>query len=133
MTRQHSVQSHIGTSAVDYDRLIRTVIPGYEAMLSTINWWLSEIVPEGRIIELGGGTGALAHAVLASLKQVHLEIWDIDPEMLAVARERLASFSDRVSIRKRSFTEKLSECNGVIATLSLHHITSIEEKRDVYA
>ena len=58
MSREHSVQQHLGIGAADYDRAIRTFIPGYEEMLSTINWWLSAILPAGgKVIELGGGTG----------------------------------------------------------------------------
>jgi SAM-dependent methyltransferase len=133
MSQRHSVQSHMGTAAVDYDRFIRTVIPGYEQMLSTINWWLSEIIPPtGKVVELGGGTGALAHTVLTNLPEVRLEIWDIDPQMLAVARERLQKFADRVTVREQSFTEKLDDCNAVIATLSLHHLPALDAKRAVY-
>jgi tRNA (cmo5U34)-methyltransferase len=130
---QHSVQSHMRVAAVDYDRAIRTFIPGYEDMLSTISWWLSEIVPPGgKIVELGGGTGALAEAVLADLPKIHMEIWDVDVQMLAVARERLQRFEDRLTLRERSFTDKLDDCNAVIATLSLHHIPTLDAKRAVY-
>ena len=45
MAHQHSVQTHLGTAAADYDRVIRTFIPGYENMLWTICWWLSEVIP----------------------------------------------------------------------------------------
>jgi tRNA (cmo5U34)-methyltransferase len=134
MSREHSVQQHLGIAAADYDRVIRTLIPGYEEMLSSINWWLSEVIPgSGKIIELGGGTGALAQTVLTNLPQVRLEIWDIDLQMLAVARERLHQFTDRVTVRKRSFTEKLDVCDAVIATLSLHHISTLDAKQAVYA
>lgn len=134
MATEHSVQRHLGVAAVDYDRAIRTFIPGYEEMLSTINWWLSAILPTGgTVVELGGGTGSLAHAVLVNQPQVQLEIWDIDPQMLAVARDRLHQFADRVVMRTRSFTEKLDDCNGVIATLSLHHIPTLDAKQAVYA
>jgi tRNA (cmo5U34)-methyltransferase len=103
-------------------------------MLSTIVWWLSEIVPEtAKIVELGAGTGALAHAVLTKLPRVRVELWDIDPQMIAVARGRLATFDDRVTIRERSFTETIGPCDAVIATISLHHIRTIEEKRAVYS
>ena len=134
MASEHSVQQHLGVAAVDYDRAIRTFIPGYEEMLSTINWWLAAILPSGgTVTELGGGTGSLAQAVLANLPQVQLEIWDIDLQMLSVARDRLQQFGDRVTLRKRSFTEKLEVCNAVIATLSLHHIPTLDAKQAVYA
>jgi len=133
MSHQHSVQTHLGTTAADYDRVIRTFIPGYEQMLSTIDWWLSRVIPpDGQIIELGGGTGALAYTVLTKLPKARLEIWDIDPLMLAVARERLQKFGDRVTAREQSFTEKMNNCDAVIATLSLHHLPTLDAKRAVY-
>src|SRR5690348_95817 len=121
MSHPHSAQSHLGMAATDYDRNIRTLIPGYEEILSAINWWLSRIIPlDGTIIELGGGTGALAETVLTHLPQVQMEIWDVDSSMLAVAQNRLSQFQGRVRLRQKSFTEKLPECDAVIATLSLH-------------
>jgi ubiquinone/menaquinone biosynthesis C-methylase UbiE len=133
MSTRHSVEKHLGVAASDYDRIIRTFIPGYEQMLSTIGWWLSQTLPQGaRIIELGGGTGALAEAVLTTLPQVHIEIWDMDSTMLAIAQERLRKFQDRVSLQERSFTERLEECHAVIATLSLHHIPALDAKQAVY-
>ena len=133
MSDRHSVQTHLGMAAADYDRVIRTFIPGYEQMLSTIGWWLSEIIPpHGKVIELGGGTGALALTVLTQLPEVRLEIWDIDPAMLAVARERLQKFGDRLTVREQSFTEKPDSCDAVIATLSLHHLPTLDAKQSVY-
>jgi len=133
MSRQHSVQAHLGTTASDYDRIIRTFIPGYEQMLATIAWWLSKIIPQnGRIVELGGGTGALAEAVLAKLPKVSIELWDVDRNMLAVAQERLRRFGYRVGLSEKSFSDKLDPCDAVIATLSLHHIPTLDAKRVVY-
>jgi tRNA (cmo5U34)-methyltransferase len=123
----------MGLAAADYDRMIRAFIPGYEQILSAIGWWLSQVMePDGKIIELGGGTGALAEAVLARLPQAQMEIWDIDPKMLAVASERLRRFGDRVTVREKSFTDTLDRCHAFIATLSLHHISTLDAKRAVY-
>jgi tRNA (cmo5U34)-methyltransferase len=133
MSHPHSAQTHLGMAATDYDRNIRTLIPGYEQILSAINWWLSQIIPpDANIIELGGGTGALAETVLTHLSQVQVEIWDVDASMLAVAQDRLSKFAGRVRLRQKSFTERLPECHAVIATLSLHHIPTLDAKRSVY-
>ena len=133
MTHQHSVQAHLGVAASDYDRAIRTFIPGYDQMLETICWWLSKVVPNGGvIIELGGGTGALAHAVLSKLPEMQMEIWDIDRNMLGAAADRLQKFSTRVTLREKSFTERPGPCDAVVATLSLHHIPTLDAKRAVY-
>jgi len=133
MSHQHSVQTHLGLAATDYDRMIRVLIPGYDQMLSTIGWWLSQVMREDKkIIELGGGTGALAEAVLNRLPEVRLELWDVDAKMLAVASERLRRFQDRVTLREKSFTDELEPCNAVIATLALHHVPALHDKRVVY-
>ncbi len=119
--------------ASDYDRVIRTYIPGYEEMLDTIGWWLSKCIPgDGKVIDLGGGTGALAEAIVTRLPRVSLEIWDIDPKMLAVADTRLKRFGSRVKLRERSFMEKIDSCDAVVASLSLHHLPKMETKRSVY-
>jgi len=134
MSRLHSVQAHMGLAAIDYDRMIRVLIPGYEQILSTIGWWLSKVLPEhGKLIELGGGTGALAEAVLTQLPYARLELWDVDAKMLSVASERLRRFQDRLTLREKSFMDKLEPCNGVITTLALHHISTLDAKRAVYA
>src|SRR5262249_34450585 len=134
MTHTHSALQHLGMAATDYDRIIHTLIPGYEQILSTINWWLSQVVPHnGKVVELGGGTGALAEAVLSELPHIRMEIWDVDANMLAVAQDRLNKFAGRVNLRDKSFSEKLPECHAVIATISLHHIPTLEAKRSVYA
>lgn len=133
MSHQHSVQTHLGTAATEYDRAIRTFIPGYGQMLSTIASWLSQIIPaDGKVVELGGGTGALTEAVLMKMPKVHIEVWDVDQKMLLVAQDRLHAFQDRVILRDKSFTEKLDACDAVIATLSLHHIATLDEKCAVY-
>ena len=133
MSRPHSVESHMRTAATDYDRAIRTFIPGYEQLLSTIASWLSQIVPaDGKVVELGGGTGALTEAVLMKMPKVRIEVWDVDQKMLAVAQDRLHRFAERVALREKSFTEPLDTCDAVIATLSLHHIATLDEKRAVY-
>ena len=133
MSHQHSVQTHLGTAATEYDRAIRTFIPGYEQMLSTIGWWLSQIIPADRtVVELGGGTGALTEVVLVTLPKAHIEVWDVDPNMLGVAQHRLQKFTDRVTLLEKSFTEKPDTCDAVVATLSLHHIATLDEKRAVY-
>jgi ubiquinone/menaquinone biosynthesis C-methylase UbiE len=130
----HSVQNHLHIAVADYDRVIRTYIPGYEEMLDTVAWWLGAIVPkDGKVIDLGGGTGSLAEAILSRLPEIHVEIWDVDPQMMELARGRLSSFGNRATVTERSFLEKIDSCDAVAASIALHHIPKMETKRDVYA
>ena len=133
MCHQHSVQTHLGTPATEYDRAIRTFIPGYEELLSTIAKWVSQIIPaDGKVVDLGGGTGALTEVVVGTLPNVRIEVWDVDPKMLTVAQDRLRRFGERVTLREKSFYENLDTCDAVIATLSLHHIRTLDAKSAVY-
>ena len=96
MAGDHRVAGHLGVAADDYDRTIRTFIPGYERMLATVVHWLDGRVPAGGlVVDLGAGTGALSAAILAALPDVRVQLVDIDPNMLEVAATRCAAYRDR--------------------------------------
>lgn len=117
----------------DYDRFIRRVIPHYETMRAVQLELLAPYLPsDGRVIDLGGGTGALARAVAEKFAGVHVEIWDTDPAMLEVARERCAAFGERVHFLERSFAEPLPACNAVVACIALHHVKDMPAKLQIY-
>ncbi|HEV8538003.1 MAG TPA: class I SAM-dependent methyltransferase, partial [Bacteroidota bacterium] len=129
----HSVEAHLRLQVTDYDRIIRTFIPGYEAMLETIVRSLGLVLPpDGRLIDLGGGTGSLAYLIAERFPNAIIEIWDIDRKMLAVAKQRLSTFGDRILFVERSFNESLPSCNAVVACIALHHLRTLEKKKQVY-
>ena len=84
------------------------------------------------VLDLGAGTGALSEAVLLADGSVTVELIDIDPEMLAQARARLASFAVRARFSGISFLGPLPPCDGASASLSLHHIRTLDAKRSLY-
>jgi tRNA (cmo5U34)-methyltransferase len=130
----HSVSDHLHVMIADYDRFIRTVIPHYETMRAVQLELLARCLPsDGRVIDLGGGTGALARAVAEKFPAVQVEIRDTDPAMLEVARERCAEFGDRVQFVGRSFAERLSACDAVVACIALHHVKDMADKGKIYA
>lgn len=127
----HSVRSHLGIEIRSYDETIRRFIPGYEAMLESASRELVRNGPEV-VLDLGAGTGALAEAILLADDDVTVELIDIDPEMLAQARARLASFAARARFSGISFLGPLPLCDGASASLSLHHIRTLDAKRSLY-
>lgn len=130
----HSVSAHLNVKIADYDRFIRTVIPGYETMRTVQLELLARSLPAaGTVLDLGGGTGALAEAVAERFPQVRVEIWDTDPAMLEVAEQRCARFGHRVVLVERSFTEPLAACDAVVACIALHHVKDMTAKGKVYA
>jgi tRNA (cmo5U34)-methyltransferase len=126
----HSVQTHLGVQAARYDAAIRTFVPHYDEMIATVVQLL-DVPPDGLVVDLGAGTGALAEAVLDALP-VRVQLVDIDRDMLDAARSRLAPFDGRVDLRHASFADPLPQCAAVVASLSLHHVPDLDDKRALY-
>ena len=134
----HSVEGHLSLKIAEYDRLIRTLVYGYDAMrvvqLALLERHLPRVggEPAGLILDLGGGTGALAAAVAERFPQVRVQILDTDPAMLAFARERCAPFGDRVELLEKSFAAPLPACDAVVACIALHHVKDMAAKGAIY-
>ena len=127
----HSVRRHLRVEADASDEIIRRFIPGYEAMLGTA----ARAVASGRpgvVLDLGAGTGALSEAMLGHEDVGVVELVDVDPEMLDQARARLDRFGDRARFREQSFLDPLPACDAVAASLALHHIPDMADKRALY-
>ena len=130
---EHRVAAHLGVDAKAYDEAIRRWIPGYEEMVGTIIHMIGELGAEPVVVDLGTGTGALACAILDALPRARAILVDIDPTMLAVAGLRVANHKARVELRQTSFFEPLPPCDAIVASLALHHVPDIENKRALYA
>ncbi len=131
----HSVAGHLKLNVADYDRLIRQLVPGYAAMRAAHLALLQKMLPADRpvtVLDLGGGTGALAEAVAGALPHAEVEIWDIDRAMLGIARERCARFGARVRYVERSFAGPLTPCDAVVACIALHHVKDLVVKGAIY-
>ena len=132
----HTVSGHLKLRVAEYDELIRQLVPAYAPMRPVQLDLLALALPQDgagqRVLDLGGGTGALAAAIAGRFPAATVEIWDTDPEMLAVARERCAAFGGRVEYVARSFTEPLPACDAVAACIALHHVKDVAVKGAIY-
>ena len=129
----HSVKRHLDVSAERYDVEIRRFIPHYDEMIATGIEVLAALSPGAeRVLDLGGGTGALSCAVLDGLPAVRVTVLDVDTDMLGVARDRLAPYGNRVSFREGSFLDPLPAADIVVASLSLHHVHDLSTKTELY-
>ena len=133
MSDTHSVKRHLNVDAEAYDAQIHRFIHAYDDMLSTAVELLAALTPPtARILDLGGGTGALSAAVLRGLPSAHVVVLDVDGDMLAEARRRLAEFGDRVEFCEASFLDPLPAADGVVASLALHHVHDLVRKTELY-
>jgi tRNA (cmo5U34)-methyltransferase len=130
----HSVEGHLKVRVEDYDTEIRRLVPAYDPMRQVQLNVLALVLGKsgGRVLDLGGGTGALAAAVAARFPAVNVEIWDTDPAMLALAQERCRPYGDRVALVERSFTDPLPDCDAVAACIALHHVKDMAVKARIY-
>lgn len=127
----HSAREHLRLGNDAYDVAIRRFIPGYESMLAVAADAVSAVAP-ALVIDLGAGTGALSEALLERRGIGRVELLDVDPEMLGQARLRLERFGERVQFTLRSYYEPLGTSDAFAASLSLHHIPTIEKKSAFY-
>src|SRR5919112_4114081 len=133
MSETHSVKRHLDVDAAGYDVQIHRFIPHYDDMIATgVELLAALVAPEARVLDVGAGTGALSEAVLNGLPQARVTLLDVDADMLAEARGRLARFSDRVSFQEGSFLDPLPDTDAVVASLSLHHVHDMHTKTTLY-
>jgi len=128
----HSVPRHLKLEIEEYDVTIRRWIPGYEAMLATAASAVASVCPD-HVVDLGAGTGALSRALLGHAEVGNVELLDVDPEMLDNARVRLEEFGHRVRFTLRSYDEPFDRADAFAASLSLHHIPTLERKSALFA
>lgn len=127
----HSVRSHLRLEIDSYDETIRRFIPGYEEGLAKAAQIVAGATPQ-KVLDLGAGTGALSEAVLLHKEVAYLQAIDIDSDMLGKARTRLARFGARVGFSLGSFSDPLPNCDAVTASLALHHVPTLDDKRLLY-
>ena len=127
----HNVRNHLRLGNEAYDEAIRRFIPGYEQMLAAAADAVASVSP-GLVLDLGAGTGALSEVLLARRKIGSVQLIDVDPEMLEKARERLSRFGGKARFSLRSFEDPLDPCGAVAASLSLHHIPTLEAKASLF-
>lgn len=128
-----SVSSHLNIRTEEYDARIRTFVPFYEEMLTAAAGILNLFRGKSpTIVDLGIGTGELAHRCLAVRSDANLIGIDIDPWMLNIAKVRLERTAP-VNLVQGDFREvSIPQCDAIVSCIALHHVKSAEEKRRFY-
>lgn len=129
-----SVAAHLHIELDEYDARIRSFIPRYEAMLAAAAAALHVLDAEAPVVvDLGIGTGALAHECLKVRPHARLYGVDADTAILDVARRRLGRAAATAGFLLGSFLEvPLPSCDAVVASFALHHVPAADQKRVLY-
>ena len=93
-------------------------------------WALQGVAPDGDVLEIGAGSGAMAAEMLSMFDDITLCATDFDEAMVAVERERLAPFGDRVECRQADTTALPFDDDSfdtVVTWLMLHHTVEWEK------
>src|SRR4051794_35267034 len=72
---------------------------------AVLPWALQGHSPDGEVLEVGAGSGAMAAEVLRRHPTARLTATDVDPSMVEAARDRLAPFGDRGAARVADATD----------------------------
>jgi SAM-dependent methyltransferase len=129
-----SVAAHLGIRLRDYDRRVRTFIPHYEEILSSV---AEAAVTVSRrrdpvVLDLGIGTGALTAQCLERLPAAHVIGIDQDAGMLNACSRRLPGLPGSNLVHGDFAAMPLPGCDLIVATLALHHVRTPGRKRAFY-
>ena len=131
-----SVADHLKIRLADFDRLIKTFIPGYDHMLNAAAAACGTAVEHVKapvIVDLGVGTGALAARCLEASPNASIVGIDSDPEILRSAIKRFARAQSPVTLVCGDIHHtKLPKADAFVSTLTLHHIGVPASKRAFY-
>ena len=93
-------------------------------------WALQGRELSGDVLELGGGSGAMAEQLLASTPAITMCVTDVDPSMVSTATERLAGFGPRATARQADATALPFDdgsFDAVVSWIMLHHTVAWDE------
>jgi ubiquinone/menaquinone biosynthesis C-methylase UbiE len=92
-------------------------------------WALQGEELSGDALEIGGGSGAMAAALLLKHPKVRLTVTDYDVDMVGTARHHLAAFGDRAHTKTADATElpfPNASFDVVLSFIMLHHVIDWE-------
>jgi len=104
-----------------------------EAQFSAAIKWLSVFLePRSRVIDLGSGPGTFSEKLLVAFPEMSVICLDGSEEMLKLARERLASFGERVCFMQSDFADERwisdlpRELDAVVSARAIHNLRKLK-------
>lgn len=96
----------------------------YVGRRHVLPWALDSAELSGHVLEIGGGSGAMAAGVARTFPQVSLTVTDLDARMVTIATRQLAAYP-QVSVERADVTAMTyadASFDTVASFLMLHHV-----------
>lgn len=124
----------LGAGAENHDRARRRLVPCFDDLYRT-TLELMPFKPDDRfeVLDLGAGAGLLSAMIAEAFPKAQLTLFDLTPEMLMIARQRLKAFGKRVRFVTADFAAAPSKSyDAVVSALAIHHLPD-SGKRHLFA
>ena len=93
-------------------------------------WALQGLRPEGEVLEIGAGSGAMSAELLKRFPGIRVTATDYDPQMVDAARHGLARWPDRAVASRADATAlpfEPGQFSAVLSCAMLHHVVQWEQ------
>jgi len=120
-----AVRKAFAAGADNYDRARRKLVPCfddfYRAAIDLIPFQLDD---RFEVLDLGAGTGIVSEMIAEAFPKARLTLFDVTPEMLTIARQRLKSIGKRVRFVTADFASatQSQSYDVVVSALAIHHL-----------
>jgi tRNA (cmo5U34)-methyltransferase len=120
-----AVRKAFAAGADSYDRARRKLVPCFDDFYRTA-LELIPFKPDDRfeVLDLGAGTGILSGMIAEAFPKSRLTLFDVTPEMLMIARQRLKPLGKRVRFVTADFAAaaQAKSYDAVVSALAIHHL-----------
>jgi tRNA (cmo5U34)-methyltransferase len=120
-----AVRKAFAADADSYDRARRKLVPCFDDFFRTAR----ELLPFGgddrfELLDLGAGTGLLSAMIAEAFPNARLTLFDLTPDMLTIARERLKPLGKRVKFVTADLAKAAPSkpFDAVVSALAIHHL-----------
>jgi tRNA (cmo5U34)-methyltransferase len=132
MDRIKTVKDHFEEEADEFDKIILRLIPHYTEMIEALVMSIPfERDRQIKVIDLGCGTGTIAHKVKTVFPNSHISCLDIAENMIKMAQVKLGGDINYYinDFYEFNFDKKY---DVIISSLALHHLAKDEDKIKFY-